>query len=786
MKNFILSIVLSLFCVTYSFAYDVLIGGIYYNLDKTAKTAEVTSGTTFYSGEKQIPSVIKVNGIEYSVTSIASWTFGACPSLTSVTIPNSVTSIGSYAFSDCPGLTSMNIPNSVKSIGENAFNGCYGLTSFVVDGNNQNYSSADNVLFNKNKTELIYCISGRKGEYTIPNTVTCIKKYAFSYCIDITSVTIPNSVTTIEKNAFGGCTGLTSLTIPNSVTSIEDLAFYWCSNISDLTWGANGNDISLITKYCRENLKKVTILDNVTSIGRSAFESCTNLTSVTIGNNVTIIENNAFRNCTSLASVTITKSVEIIGDNAFYSCTGIKSVTIGNSVTNIGNNAFFGCTGITSVTIPNSVTNIGNFAFYLCTGITSVTIPNSVTNIGNYAFYGCSGITSVVIPNSVTNIGYDAFYGCSRLTSMTIGNSVKSIGIEAFGACSNLTTLVVDENNPSYFTFDNVLFNKNKTELIYCANGKKGEYTIPNSVTSIGGYAFTYCQKLTSVIIPNSVTNIGNNAFQYCSGITSIIIPDFVTNIGDNAFRDCSNLSSITIGSSVKNIGSMTFYSCNNIETVTCLATTVPSTGSNVFMNYYINKATLIIPEALLQSYKTTDPWSMFGTFKTVEGGDVPTTKKCEKPTISYENGELLFTTETEGAEIVSEIKDNDIKKHYTSRITLSATYDITAYATRSGYDDSDIATATLIWLDARLDGTSTDAKEITVNAKPLLITQDAGIVTISGLQDGEKISAFDASGKQIATSRAIGAETMIDLSSQQGKAAIINIGGKSVKLMIK
>lgn len=250
--------------------------------------------------------------------------------------------------------------------------------------------------------------------------------------------------------------------------------------------------------------------------------------------------------------------------------------------------------------------------------------------------------------------------------------------------------------------------------------------------------------------------------------------------------KKSSGLTSVTIGNSVQDIVGETFASCKNIETVTCLATQVPYTHSDVFKDSYVEYATLIVPETSLQSYKTTAPWSQFGTFKTLEGGDVPTTKKCEKPTISYENGVLLFTTETEGAEIVSEIKDIDIMKHYTSSIALSAKYEITTYATKAGYDDSDVATATLVWIEARLDGTSTDAKEITANAKPLLIAQDAGIVTISGLQDGEKVSAFDASGKQIATSRTIGAETMIDLSSQQGKAAIINVGGKSVKLMIK
>ena len=307
---------------------------------------------------------------------------------------------------------------------------------------------------------------------------------------------------------------------------------------------------------------------SVTSIGKDAFEDCDALTSITIPNSVTSIGNGAFSSCNGLTSVTIGNSVTSIGNGAFSSCNGLTSVTIGNSVTSIGDYAFYWCDGLTSVTIGNSVTSIGYGAFYNCEGLTSITIPNSVTSIGSSAFSYCDGLTSVTIGNSITSIGSSAFYSCNGLTSITIPNSVSSIGNGAFSSCSSLTSIDVDSGNPSYTSLNGVLFNKEKTILITYPGGKEGSYTIPNSVTSIGDWAFDDCSGLTSITIPNSVTSIGDWAFSSCNGLTSITIPNNVTSIGDWAFRYCGNLTSITIPNSVTSIGDDAFFYCSALTSI--------------------------------------------------------------------------------------------------------------------------------------------------------------------------------------------------------------------------
>ena len=201
----------------------------------------------------------------------------------------------------------------------------------------------------------------------------------------------------------------------------------------------------------------------------------------------------------------------------------IPSEIDGKPVTSIGYNAFSYCTGLTSITIPNSVTSIGTYAFYGCSGLTSITIPNSVTSIGDWAFHGCSGLTSITIPNSVTSIGGLAFHNCTGLTSITIPDSVTSIGGWAFNGCTGLTSINVASGNNYYSSNNGVLFNKKKTALIRYPEGKsQTSYTIPNSVTSIGNYAFWGCSGLTSITIPDSVTSIGGVAFDGCTGLKDV------------------------------------------------------------------------------------------------------------------------------------------------------------------------------------------------------------------------------------------------------------------------
>ena len=606
-----------------------------------------------------VPSSLKTVVITGG-TSIGEWAFYNCSNLTSVEIGSGVTSIGGSAFSGCTALTSIVIGSGVTSIGDGAFLYCTSLKSIEVDKNNQNYKSIEGNLYSKDgKTLIRYAIGKKDASFTIPEEVISIGEYAFYHCSNLTSIEIPEEVTSIGYCAFGWCESLGSIEIPNSVTSIGDSAFYYCTSLESIEIPNSVTSIGGEAFFYCTSLTSIEVGSGVTSIGDFAFDGCTSLTSIEIPNSVTSIGDYAFSHsaltsivipnsvtsigsgafnwCESLTSIEIPNSVTSIGVGTFYNCSNLTSIVIPNSVTSIGDLAFDSCTSLTSIEIPNSVTSIEGSAFSNCTALTSIEIPNSVTSIGNYAFYGCTALTSIVIPKSVTSIGIYAFMGCTSLTSLEIPNSVTSIGEYAFYNCTSLKSIEVDKNNQNYKSIEGNLYSKDGKTLIQYAIGKTATtFTIPNSVTSIGSYAFYGCTALTSIEIPNSVTSIGSFAFYNCTALTSIEIPNSVTSIGYYAFYNCTSLESITlpfvgatlngtknvhfgyifgtssyqnnasnVPSSLKtvvitggtSIGEWAFHNCSNLTSIV-IPNSVTTIGSNAF--YYCTALTSItIPNSV-------------------------------------------------------------------------------------------------------------------------------------------------------------------------------------------
>ncbi len=461
-----------------------------------------------------------------TVLRIESHAFQLCTSLTSVFIPNSVGRIGDFSFYNCTSLKSISIPESVWDL-SSAFRNCTSLISIDVDENNKDYCSIDGVLFNKKKTILMEYPAGKPDlSYTIPDTVTTIRYYAFTNCNFFTSVTMPDSVNSLDNGAFRGCASLKTINISASVKSLPSYIFDGCTSLASIT-----------------------LPDSVTSIGRFGFYHCTSLTSVTLSDSLQSIGEGSFRDCTSLTSIIIPDSVTFIGSDAFQECKSLKSIIIGNSITSIQGRTFSTCISLTSVTLPDSVTSIGDYTFESCTALTSVTLSNSLTVIGKYAFWKCTSLQSISIPDSVTDIDRFAFYTCTALTSVTIGKSVTSIGYGAFYNCDSLVSFDVSGDNTTYCSEDGVLFNKDMTTLIQCPMCKTGNYVVPDTVTTIELSAFRNCTMLTSLTIPGSVTSIGEGAFHNCNGLTELTVPanlDCVAYTAAPVFNGCVNIQKVT------------------------------------------------------------------------------------------------------------------------------------------------------------------------------------------------------------------------------------------------
>ena len=393
------------------------------------------------------------------------------------------------------------------------------------------------------------------------------------------------------------------------------------------------------------------------------------------------------------------------------------------------------------------ITAFGDKCFLWCSGLTSITIPSSVTSLGEDCFSGCDGLTSITIPSSVTSLGEGCFCGCDGFTSITIPSSVTSLGEGCFQNCRSLTSI-----------------------------------TIPSSVTSLGDWCFAGCDGLTSIAIPSSVTSLGNNCFASCFGLTSITIPSSVTSLGDYCFYFCSGLTSITISSSVTSLGNGCFNLCSHLESIYFKGKT-----RNRISYADISKTCIIyVPAEYLQDYKDAlgpDYKYIYAWNPNGSGDDDKPVTQCATPSVFYGAGKLKFSCETAGAKYHYTISDKDMATDALSEdgnVTLSAAYDISVYATADGYSASEKAKATLYWVNANLEN-ATNINQ--ARTRGVVASAHDGIVSISGLDNGEVVKFYAADGKLIGSSSAVDGTASCAVSETM---VIAKFGDNAIKVAVK
>lgn len=456
---------------------------------------------------------------------------------------------------------------NVSALSEDVFD-LVKVNSFSVSSSNKYLKAEDGVLYTKNGKKLVRCPSGRKGAFTVPETVTSISHNAFRNCDSITSIQIPESVNVIGSGAFFKCSKLKRINIPSKVTALRREMFYNCSSLESIILpsglrilGASVfercyklSGINLPSSlevlgdgvfYKCKSLKEISVPDKIKSIPYFCFSNCKSLENVVFGEGIEDINKYAFNKCQQLKKITIPGSVNSIGDNAFKKCISLESLIINNGVSHIGPGAFMRCTSLESVKIPDSIEDIGYNIFYKCSNLKKVVLSKQLRSIPHKAFADCVNLENASMPSGIKEIGTGAFENCQSLKVIRIPQNASFIGSTAF--YNTGTAFSVAPSNKSFASLNGVLYNAEKTVLLKVPAYKQGSYKTPGTVTKISSYAFNGCQELDKITIGEGIKKIDKNAFN-ASSVREISLPSTLKTLKNELdIIDTYNLTDITV-----------------------------------------------------------------------------------------------------------------------------------------------------------------------------------------------------------------------------------------------
>ena len=635
----------------------VVNGGVLY----TADLGELVFCPVSYAENVIVPA---------SVTRVHSYAFCGCTKVPSITFAgNAVTAIGDYAFFGCKAIQKMILPTSVVSLGEGAFenasalesltlsknlvsfdiavlNGCTALKELLVEKGSASFISDGGVLYNLDKTTLIFYPIGRTAtEYVVADSVLSIGESAFAGSV-LQTIVLPAGLREINERAFENCISLNTVAIPTSVELVGSRAFANTPALKNITFVMGGTEKLVIgdgafqssgvsalklparvaiigidafrgaklsalsfeeadtyqlteiadTAFAETLLVSVHFPSGLVSVGSGVFLGTKELETVTFGDGLVSVGTEAFKN-SAVNEVEFPASLTTLGAAAFYNCTFLESVTFGvnSQLQEIADATFWGCTALKSITIPALVKEIGgakeNGAFYNCKSLASVIFESdgNCAVIGDYAFYGCTSLSDISIPLSVGTLGNYAFAGCTSLAEISLPRATVQLGEGLFSGCKALST--VEMNTGADVLPAKMFENCSSLSHIY----------IPASVAEIGDQCFLgtaiasfdiAAENKNFVVISGIVYNASKTiiaCFPPKLNIQTLIIPKEVVEIKDQNFQYCTSIKEVIFeegGTAPLTIGKKAFDGCYQLRRVV-LPERLISIGAYAFRECY-------------------------------------------------------------------------------------------------------------------------------------------------------------------------------------------------------
>ena len=473
--------------------------------------------------------------IPETVQKIGNYVFMNCEKIKNINLPANLKSIGKTCFQGCISLTGLFITQSVESIGGGIFGDCDALQSVEIEDENNNFIFKDGILYDVKNGILVSAVNSLIPEKVIVDECTKTIDYsAFADCNNLYEIEIPQGVVNIGEKAFARLDNLKNIDIPDSVTNITTLAFYRC----------NG-------------LVSVQVPGSVTAIKNGTFRECNNLKKVILNEGVAKIEGSAFVFCSSLEQIKLPQSLMSIGSGAFDNCTSLISVELPDNAI-ISSDTFRGCKNLSKIVLSDTNNN-----YIVKNGI----LYNKAMTSAIYCI-PASGVEEISIEDGVTTIDSNLQFSVN-VKKINISRSVTKINTAAFMYCYDLQSIKVDSENGKYMSEKGILYNKDMTRILcYPAGIKDTEFFVPDTVKTIGDFAFYGTKALESINIPDSVTNIGTDAFGECSGLKEVVIPDSVTSMGEAVFYKCTSLEKVKLSVNITSPNPAVFQYCSSLKEV--------------------------------------------------------------------------------------------------------------------------------------------------------------------------------------------------------------------------